>query len=152
MNEEIFESEPFYYGGALNYAGGNLEAIAGKMRMKIEAGCSYFLTQPIYSVEDIERVKKLKEMTGAKILCGILPLVSLKNALFMKNEMPGISVPEKIIEKYHADMNREEAEKTAVEISVEIGKNMKDFADGYYIMTPFQRVSLVNRIIDELRK
>ncbi len=152
MNEEIFEGEPFYYGGALNYAGGNLEAIAGKMRMKIEAGCSYFLTQPIYSAEDIERVKKLKEMTGAKILCGILPLVSLKNALFMKNEMPGISVPEKIIEKYHADMNREEAEKTAVEISVEIGKNVKDFADGYYIMTPFQRVSLVNRIIYELRK
>ncbi len=152
MNEEIFEGEPFYYGGALNYAGGNLEIIARKMRMKIEAGCSYFLTQPVYSTEDIDRVRKLKEMTGAKIICGILPLVSLKNALFMKNEMPGISVPEEVVARYHADMEREEAEATAVEISVEIGKNMKDFADGYYIITPFQRVNLVNRIIYELRK
>ncbi|MDE7307658.1 MAG: bifunctional homocysteine S-methyltransferase/methylenetetrahydrofolate reductase [Lachnospiraceae bacterium] len=152
MNEEIFEGEPFYYGGALNYAGGNLEIIARKMRMKIEAGCSYFLTQPVYSIEDIDRVRKLKEMTEAKIICGILPLVSLKNALFMKNEMPGISVPEEVVARYHADMEREEAEATAVEISVEIGKSMKDFADGYYIITPFQRVNLVNRIIYELRK
>lgn len=152
MNEEIFESEPFYYGGALNYSGGNLEAIARKMKMKIEAGCNYFLTQPVYSTEDIERVRKLKQMTNAKVICGILPLVSLKNALFMKNEMPGISVPEEVIARYHMDMKREEAEKIAVEISVEIGKNMKDFADGYYMITPFQRVSLVNRIIDELRK
>lgn len=152
MNKEIFKDEAFYYGGALNYSGGNLEIIAEKMRMKIEAGCSYFLTQPIYSTEDIERVRKLKEMTGAKIICGILPLVSLKNALFMKNEMPGISVPEEVIARYHMDMKREEAEKTAIEISVEIGKSMKDFANGYYIITPFQRVSLVNRIIHELRR
>lgn len=152
MNKEIFKDEAFYYGGALNYSGGNLEIIAKKMRMKIEAGCSYFLTQPIYSTEDIERVRKLKEMTGAKIICGILPLVSLKNALFMKNEMPGISVPEEVIARYHMDMKREEAEKTAIEISVEIGKSMKDFANGYYIITPFQRVSLVNRIIHELRR
>lgn len=152
MNEEIFEGEPFYYGGALNYAGGNPNRIAEKMRKKIEAGCSYFLTQPIYSKEDIERVRQLKEMAGAKIVCGIMPLVSLKNALFMKNEMPGIHVPEEIVARYRADMKREEAEKAALEISVEIGKNMADFADGYYIMTPFQRVSLVNRIINELRK
>jgi len=152
MNEEIFKGEPFYYGGALNYAGGNLEAIAKKMRKKIEAGCSYFLTQPVYSEEDIEKIKKLKEITGAKIICGIMPLVSLKNALFIKNEMPGIHVPEEISARYRADMGREEAEKTAVEISVEIGKRMADFADGYYIMTPFQRVPLVNRIIYELRK
>lgn len=152
MNEEIFGGEPFYYGGALNYAGGNIEPIVKKMRKKIEAGCSYFLTQPIYSKEDIERVRQLKEITKAKIICGIMPLVSLKNALFMKNEMPGIHVTDEVVARYHADMGREEAEKTAMEVSVEIGRKVADFADGYYIMTPFQRVSLVNRIINELRK
>jgi homocysteine S-methyltransferase len=81
-----------------------------------------------------------------------MPLVSLKNAKFMQNEMPGIHVPDEIVDRYKGDMTREEAESTAANISVEIGKKMQDFADGYYIMTPFNRVELVNRIIKELRQ
>lgn len=152
MNKEVFGNEPFYYGGALNYAGANIDAIVLKMKKKMDAGCEYFLTQPIFSKENMDRVRELKERTGAKILCGIMPLVSLKNAKFMQNEMPGIQVPEEIVSRYKSDMTREEAEQTAVSISVEIGKGMQDFADGYYIMTPFNRVTLVNRIIKELRQ
>jgi homocysteine S-methyltransferase len=152
MNKEVFAKDPFYYGGALNYATGRLETIAERMKKKMAAGCSYFLTQPIYSEEDMSRVHELKKMTNAKILCGIMPLVSLKNARFMQNEMPGIHVPEEIVARYTADMSREEAEQTAVSVSVEIGGKMKDFADGYYIMTPFYRVAMVNKIIAGLRK
>ena len=76
MNEEIFPDQPVYYGGALNYAGNNIRAIADRMRKKMEAGCAYFLTQPNISEEDVQRVIELKEMTGAKIICGLMPLVS----------------------------------------------------------------------------
>lgn len=152
MNEEVFTGEPFYYGGALNYAGVNIEAIAGRMRKKMEAGCQYFLTQPVYSEEDIARVRELKKMTGAKIILGIMPLVSYKNALFMKNEMPGIQVPEKILSRYDPDMSRLDAEAVAEAVSVEIGKKALNFADGFYLMTPFNRVDLVNRIIEQLRE
>ena len=151
MNEEIFQTEPVYYGGALNYAGVNIEAIVTRMQKKMQAGCSYFLTQPVYSDEDICRVKELKERTGAKIILGIMPLVSYKNALFMKNEMPGIHVPDELIGRYQQDMTREEAENVAVEVSVEIGKKTSGFADGFYFMTPFNRVALINRIIHKLR-
>lgn len=152
MNQETFTGDPFYYGGALNYAGVNIEAIAGRMKKKMEAGCSYFLTQPVYSDEDIERVRQLKQKTGAKILPGIMPLVSYRNAMYMKNEMPGIHVPDEIVNCYQPDMERAEAEETAIRISVEIGKKAMDFADGFYFMTPFNRVSLVNGIIDRLRE
>ncbi len=152
MNQETFAEEPVYYGGALNYAGINVDAIANRMKKKMEAGCSYFLTQPVYSDADIERVRELKNRTGAKIILGIMPLVSYKNAIFMKNELPGIDVPEEIINCYRPDMERAEAEETAVKISVEIGKKAMDFADGFYFMTPFNRVLLVNRIINRLRE
>ncbi len=152
MNQETFLEEPIYYGGALNYAGVNVDAIASRMKKKMEAGCSYFLTQPVYSDADIERVRELKKRTSAKIILGIMPLVSYKNALFMKNELPGIDVPEEIINCYRPDMERAEAEETAVRISVEIGEKAMDFADGFYFMTPFNRVLLVNRIIDRLRE
>ncbi len=152
MNREILKSDPICYGGALNYAGVNVDAIAGRMMKKMEAGCSYFLTQPVYSDEDIARVRELREKTGARIILGIMPLVSYKNAMYMKNELPGINVPDEIVNRYHPDMTRKEAEETAGQICVEIGEKAMDFADGFYLMTPFNRVSLVNGIINRLRE
>lgn len=152
MNEEIFGEYPVYYGGALNYNGVNKNAIADRMRKKLDAGCSYFLTQPIFSKEDIQRIRELKAMTGAKIICGLMPLVSYRNAVFMQNEMPGIHVNEQIISRYRPDMTREEAEETAVSLCVDIAEELYDSADGFYLMTPFHRVGLVNRIIDAVRE
>lgn len=99
MNQEIFADDTIFYGGALNQNGASPENIAGRMIKKIEAGCSYFLTQPVYDEEGIKRLAFLKERTGAKILIGIMPLVSRRNALFIKNEMPGIYVPDRVVEK-----------------------------------------------------
>lgn len=152
MNEEIFPDQPVYYGGALNYAGNNIRAIVGRMRKKMEAGCAYFLTQPIFSEEDVQRVIELKEMTGAKIICGLMPLVSYRNALFMKNEMPGIHVNDEILNRYDPEMSREEAEDTAVALCLDITEALRGAADGFYLMTPFHRVGLVNRIINAIKQ
>ena len=152
MNEEIFPDQPVYYGGALNYAGNNIRAIAGRMRKKMEAGCAYFLTQPIFSEEDVQRVIELKEMTGAKIICGLMPLVSYRNVLFMKNEMPGIHVNDEILNRYDPEMSREEAEDTAVALCLDIAEALRGAADGFYLMTPFHRVGLVNRIINAIKQ
>ena len=70
----------------------------------------------------------------------------------MKNEMPGINVPDEILTQYSPEMSREEAEKTAVSICTAIGKQAMDFADGFYFMTPFNRVSLIQNIMDQLRQ
>lgn len=151
MNEEIFGEYPVYYGGALNYSGVNKQAIADRMKKKMAAGCAYFLTQPIFSEEDIRRVRELKEMTGARIICGLMPLVSYRNAMFMQHEMPGIHVDEQIIARYRPDMTREEAEETAVSLCEDLAERLYDTADGFYLRTPFHRVGLVNRIIDAVR-
>ena len=152
MNEEIFGERPVFYGGALNYAGTNIDAVVRRMQMKLDAGCAYFLTQPIFSETDIARIHDLKERTGAKIICGIMPIVSYRNAMFLKNEMPGIHVGDDIVVRYRQDMTREEAEEVSVVLSVDIARKLEDVADGYYLMTPFHRVGLVNRIMNEIRK
>ena len=56
------------------------------MNKKMEDGAEFFLTQPVFTEEDAARLRRIKEETGAKILCGIMPLISRKNAMFMKNE------------------------------------------------------------------
>lgn len=152
MNVEHFEEEPIVYGGALNYEGANVDAIIRRMNKKIAAGCSYFLTQPVYSSEDMERIKYIKEQVNTRILCGIMPLVSYKNAVFIRNEMPGIHVPDEILDQYSPEMTREQAEEVAVQVAVEIALKMKDITDGYYFMTPFNRVSLIVKILKSLKE
>lgn len=146
MNEEHFSKDPIVYGGALNHARGFVERVAERMQKKVDAGASYFLTQPIYSKEDMERIAKLKELVDTKILCGIMPLVSYRNANFIKNEMTGIFVPDEIVNRYHPEMSKEDAEWVGAEISSEIIEQLKDIADGFYFMLPFNRVSLMDKI------
>lgn len=152
MNEELFQEEPIFFGGALNQNNGKLESIIKRMQKKIDAGASYFLTQPIYSEEDVEKMREIKRQLHTKLLCGIMPLVSYRNAIFIKNEMPGIVVPDEVVEQYTPQMTREEAKKTAISISCDIIDKLYDVADGFYFMTPFHRVDIIEALIAYLRK
>lgn len=152
MNQEVFGNCPIYYGGALNHNNGSADNIAARMRLKMEAGAQWFLTQPIYGQDDIDRLRELKEKSGGRIIAGIMPLVSRKNALFIKNEMPGIHVPEHVLEQYEEGMSREAYEDVAAAISVDLMKRLEDVCDGYYMMTPFNRAALIKRIILQAKK
>jgi homocysteine S-methyltransferase len=147
MNTEHFATDPICYGGALNHGRGMIDKIVERMQRKIDAGCKYFLTQPIYSREDAGRIRQIKERVDTKILCGIMPLVSYRNACFIRNEMGQINIPEEIIARYRADMTREEAENVGAAIAREVIEFLEPVADGYYFMLPFNRVSLLDKIL-----
>lgn len=147
MNEEHFFDEPFVFGGAFDPGVRNIDKAIERMQKKIDAGASYFLTQPIYSDETIDKIRYIKTKVNTKILCGIMPFVSYTNANFIKNEFAGIQVPDEIVARYHENMSKEEAERVGAEIANEIIKKLEPFADGYYFMLPFNRVSLMDKII-----
>lgn len=147
MNVEHFMGDPFVYGGALNHGRGMIDKIAERMKRKIDAGAKYFLTQPIYSKEDVERIRCIKEKVDTKILCGIMPLVSYRNACFIKNEITGINVPDEVVARYRPDMSREEAEEVGAKLAIEMMELLDPVADGYYFMLPFNRVSLMDKIL-----
>ena len=147
MNQEIFPQAPIFYGGALNQNTGSPDIIARRMQRKMEAGASWFMTQPVFSQEGIARLAQLREMTGARILAGIMPLVSRRNALFMQNEMPGIEIPDSILQRYPEEASREEYEQAALQISLELIDRLRDCCDGYYLMTPFNRTGLIRNIL-----
>lgn len=147
MNEEQFAEAPLCYGGAINQGRRNLDVEIGRVKKKMDAGAAFFLTQPVSTREGAERVRKIKEETGACILCGIMPFVSLKNATFMKNEMTGIDVNEEVLARYRQDMTREEGEQAGIELAKEMMALTEDFADGYYFSFPFNRVSMLEKIL-----
>ena len=151
LNMEYFSEDPIAYGGALNYGRANIDAEIRRMQKKCEAGASFFLTQPIYSDEDIERIRYIKSRIDTKIICGIMPLVSYRNAVFMKNEITGIHVPDQIIAQYDKDMSREEAQSVGVRIAAEIAEKLRETADGYYFMVPFNRARMIAEILEKMK-
>lgn len=150
MNSEALKDSPLTYGGAINQSRRRIESEIKRVQKKMEAGAEFFLTQPVFTEEDAERLRRIKEETGARILCGIMPLVSRKNALFMKNEISGVNVTDEVIERYPENADREDGENVGVELAKEMIAITKDFADGYYFSFPFNRTYLLKRIIQEV--
>lgn len=146
MNEEHFADDPIQFGGALNPGLGRVDKIVERMKHKIEAGAKYFLTQPIYDEETIEKIHYIKEHVDTKILCGIMPFVSYTNANFIKNEFSGIHVPDEIVLRYSKEMDKEEAENVGASLGKELVKKLEPYADGYYFMLPFNRVSMFEKM------
>lgn len=150
MNSEALKDSPLTYGGAINQSRRRIESEIKRVQKKMEAGAEFFLTQPVFTAEDAERLRRVKEETGARILCGIMPLVSRKNALFMKNEISGVNVTDEVIERYPENTDREDGENVGVELAKEMIAATRDFADGYYFSFPFNRTYLLKRIIQEV--
>lgn len=150
MNSEALRDSPLTYGGAINQSRRRIESEIKRVQKKMEAGAEFFLTQPVFTAEDAERLRIVKEETGARILCGIMPLVSRKNALFMKNEISGVNVTDEVIERYPENADREDGENVGVELAKEMIAATRDFADGYYFSFPFNRTYLLKRIIEEV--
>lgn len=138
--------------GALNLNARNFEVELRRAAEKLENGMSGFLTQPLLSAQAVENLKKTRETLGerAKILAGILPVVSQRNAIFMENEVNGIHVDEAIIQKFEG-LDRTTGEELGLEVSVQAAKAAAPYADGFYLMTPFNRVALMERLIARLR-
>jgi len=148
LNQKL--ATPFRLYGALNVNAKNFEIQLRMAKEKEECGMSGFLTQPVLSREALENLKLARAELKGKILGGIYPIVSHRNACFLNNEIAGMHVCDEIIALYE-DKEREEAEELAVRISTEIAKEIAPFTDGIYLMTPFKRVSLMTRILENIR-
>ena len=138
--------------GALNLNARNFEVELRRAGEKLENGMSGFLTQPVLSEQAVENLRHTRETLGerAKILAGIMPVVSQRNAIFMENEVNGIHVAEDIIEAF-AGLDREQGEALGLEISLKMAREALPYADGFYLMTPFNRVALMERLIARLK-
>lgn len=143
-------TEPFHIFGALNVNARNF-AIQLDLAEKKEAnGAEGFFTQPVLTEQALENLALARSRLKGRILGGIMPIVSERNALFLNSEIAGIEVDRATIERYRG-ADRARGEELAVEISVEMARRMRELVDGYYIITPFGRTGLVARIMDEIR-
>lgn len=141
---------PFTVYGALNVNARNFDAELKKAVRKVESGVAAFLTQPLFTDRSFENLRLAHETLPVPILGGVIPIVSHRNALFMHHEVAGIELTQEVIDRYEG-LDRAAAEELAVELSVELARRMEPDTAGWYLITPFGRVGLIARIMEQLK-
>ena len=149
LNQDVLPT-PLRVYGALNLNAHNFQVQLDLARQKEENGACAFFTQPVHSHQALDNLAQAREQLKGKILGGVFPIVSYRNACFLNNEVTGIRISPHILELYRGK-DREEAGELAVSLSCQIADAMAPYVDGYYLMVPFHRVELVERIIAHLR-
>lgn len=145
MNEKVFTNK-MNIGGALNLNANKFDLEIKRAQAKEKAGVNVFYTQPVISKTAVENLKIARKELKSYIMGGVMPIVSYKNALFMNSEASGIRLDDEIIEQYKG-LEREAASRLAVEITSDFMRQIEDYVDGYYIITPFSRVDIVGELI-----
>lgn len=151
MNRELLGVRSILIGGALNINAGTFEGELRRAQKKMECGAGLFLTQPAFSRQAIENVKRAREaLPGAKLLAGVLPLAGYRNAIFLNNEVAGMDIPQEMVTAF---LGKEAAELPAVSIrlAMETIEQLDGWCDGYYLMTPRQKYGLVAELVERIR-
>jgi methionine synthase / methylenetetrahydrofolate reductase(NADPH) len=118
---------------------------------KVEAGAEYAITQPVFDVEQLEKFLALLDGNRIPIIAGIWPLVSLRNAEFLANEVPGVTVPAHIIERMRKanEKSKEHGVKEGIAIAREMLERVRPSVQGVQVSAPFGKVELALEVFSE---
>lgn len=140
----------FRVGGAVNPNKRNLAIEVRRLRKKVELGANFAQSQAVYDADLARETHRLARESGISIpiLYGIMPFANLRNAEFIANEIPGISVPPALIERMRA---ARDAGEEGLAIARELIDRTIEFAEGYYLLPPFNRAPLAVHLIRHVR-
>jgi homocysteine S-methyltransferase len=114
----------------------NLDAQVQKLERKIKAGARYVMTQPVFETRLVEETARRTAHFGVPVFVGVWPLLNGRQALFLHNEVPGISIPGPIMSRMEG-LEGAEGRKEGVSIAKEVTRSVLDHFPGVYFMTPF---------------
>ena len=130
-----------------------LDKAVQRLEKKIECGAHSFLTQPVYSLSQIEDVYEATKHLDTPVFIGIMPLTSSKNAEFIHNEVPGIKLPENVRQAMAAAGNDpDQARREGVSIARELVDAAMDKFKGIYLITPFLRYEMTAELTRYIRQ
>ena len=143
-NNPIGKPTEWVIGVGVNPSAPDMERELSRFRWKVEAGAEYAVTQPVFDPRQIETFLKKIESYKIPIVAGIWPLVSLRNAEFLANEVPGVSVPAEVLErmKKAQDKGKDAALAEGVAIAREMFERVKPGVQGIQVSAPFGKVEV----------
>lgn len=123
-----------------------------RLDWKVKAGAEYAITQPVFDATQLESFLDKIEHLALPVVVGIWPLLSFRNAQFMKNEVPGVTVPDEVLERMRIanEKSKEHALHEGVSIGREVLSRVRDRVAGVQVSAPLGRVDLALDVFGEL--
>ncbi len=122
-----------------------------RYRAKIAAGAEYAITQPIFDGDALLRF--MDRVSGFErqlpIIVGLYPLISFRNADFMNNHVPGVHVPDEVLDRMKACRTKEEGIEVGVQISREIHEHVRDAVAGCQASAPLGKIDAALAVLAE---
>ena len=142
----------FCIGVGVNPGAINLDEEIKRFEYKVEAGAEFAITQPVFDVEQLRNFLKRIEHVRIPVVAGIWPLVSYRNAEFLHNEVPGVSVTPSIMERMRAasDKGKEAARDEGLQIARESLLEVRDLIQGVQVSAPFNNVKYALEVFEAL--
>lgn len=128
---ELSGKPDLFLGAVVNPGASNLEAELDKMKSKIDAGARFLQTQAIYDPRSFEKFIEAIQGIEVSILAGVILLKSAKMARYMTENVPGIDVPEALIQEMD---NAEDKQSQSIDIAARIINDIKPMCQGIHIM------------------
>ena len=142
----------FAIGVGVNPAALDLAHEVHRFEWKVDAGAEYAITQPVFDPVQLERFLEATRHVRIPIIAGIWPLVSVRNAEFLANEVPGISVPDDVIARMRraAMTSKEHATAEGIAIAREMLVRVRSSVQGVQVSAPFGKVELALEVFSDL--
>ena len=144
------EPTAFTIGVGVNPGHLDLDYELRRLDWKVKAGAEYAITQPVFDVRQLEHFLKRIEELHLPVVAGIWPLLSYRNAQFMNNEVPGVSVPDDVMERMRiaSEKSKEHALREGVAIARETLERVRDRVAGVQVSAPLGRVDLALQVFE----
>jgi homocysteine S-methyltransferase len=145
----IGASTGFAVGVGANPGAPDLEEEIRRFEYKVEAGAEYAITQPVFDLQLLENFLRRIEHCRIPVIAGIWPLISMRNAEFMKNELR-ISVPDSILQRMAAASSSDTARAIGAQIAQEMLAAVRPTVQGTQLSIPAGRYSAAADILSVL--
>jgi homocysteine S-methyltransferase len=141
----------FHIGVMINPAASNLDHELKRFEYKVEAGAEFVVTRPIFDVAALERFMKRIESARLPVVAAIVPFESARNAEFMANEVPGVRVPDGMLERMRRAGSAEAAVSEGIAIARGIAAELRSIVQGVQISTASGDIDAALAVLDGLR-
>jgi homocysteine S-methyltransferase len=123
-----------------------------RFEWKVDAGAEFAITQPVFDTAQLEKFLIAVSHVRIPVIAGIWPLVSLRNAEFLANEVPGISVPNEVITRMRraSEKSKEHATAEGIAIAREMLQRVRQVVQGAQVSAPFGKVELALQVFEGL--
>ena len=116
---------------------------------KVEAGAEWAITQPVFDIQALYRFLDDLERLQVRIpiIVGAWPLVSYRNALFMNNEVPGIVIPQSIMERMEKAKDASDSQKIGIEVAHTMVEELRKQVAGFQVSAPFGKIEIALKVL-----